>query len=131
MATYTLDCSTWRSGGEGKFTLGKGQTHLLNNEGYSCCLGQFALQVGVDKDLLLNVGCPDDVMTDQSYDEAFQVVLVEEGEDVERRDTLLALDLMRANDNGDLTLDGRISRISELLEKYGHELVVINRDKVD
>ena len=45
--TYTVDCRTWRAGGDGNNKVGEGLTRLLNQLGFMCCLGQCALQEGV------------------------------------------------------------------------------------
>jgi len=35
----TIDRSKWRTGDEGPFATGKGETQLRNTQGYKCCLG--------------------------------------------------------------------------------------------
>lgn len=71
-----LDCKTWRCGGDEHLEktplencLGKGETVLLNKEGYMCCLGQFSLQVNPElksKDILFK-GAPDVVECDLGF----------------------------------------------------------------
>lgn len=46
---YTLYIPEWRCGRQGDYALGEGDTQMLNEEGFMCCLGQFALQEGVDE----------------------------------------------------------------------------------
>lgn len=44
--TLTIDCAKWRCGGASPETsLGFGDTRMLNDEGYMCCLGQLSLQL--------------------------------------------------------------------------------------
>lgn len=45
--TLTLDFSKWRCGDRSNFPCrtGDGNTELLNDKNFSCCLGQFALQL--------------------------------------------------------------------------------------
>lgn len=52
---YVLDYSTWRSGDISVNKVGEGDTNLLNKDGYSCCLGQFAQQKGVRRHKLLGL----------------------------------------------------------------------------
>lgn len=50
-----LDYKIWRSGGPVHYpgeVVGQGDTQLLNDEGYMCCLGQFCEQAGVTRDRL-------------------------------------------------------------------------------
>jgi hypothetical protein len=49
---FTISRSTWRSGDDGIHKHGNGLTLLQNKEGYCCCLGQIAKQIGfVEKDI--------------------------------------------------------------------------------
>lgn len=58
-----LDYDIWRSGGPchlKEFNIvGKGDTALLNSQGYMCCLGQFCQQAGVPRDSLQDKEYPD------------------------------------------------------------------------
>ncbi len=65
--------SKWSSGGDGHFSTGIGPTRMLNSEGYMCCLGQFAQQVGVKEQNLLGKTTPDHVAKhlDKIYDDNY------------------------------------------------------------
>lgn len=54
MPEVKIDRAKWRSGSEGQYSNGKGESCLLNEDGYRCCLGFAAQQLGglSDKDLL-------------------------------------------------------------------------------
>jgi hypothetical protein len=43
-----LDYSKWRCGMDGANSLGDGETALLNDKGFMCCLGMFGKQCGID-----------------------------------------------------------------------------------
>jgi hypothetical protein len=59
MKQLFIDYSKWRCGGDsGPNKLGKDETALLNDKGYMCCLGQFSLQLGCDRQEILNEGQP-------------------------------------------------------------------------
>ena len=53
---FTIDRSKWRCGGDdGK---GWGETQLLNEEGFMCCLGQCSLQSGLSEEEIYRLGEP-------------------------------------------------------------------------
>ena len=62
--TFTIDCNTWRCGDDGKYKLGEGNTALLIDKGFMCCLGQVALQLDVHEADLLGKGEPDQLNID-------------------------------------------------------------------
>lgn len=121
---YILDVSKWRCGeGDEKENktnnLGFGQTELLNDEGYMCCLGQFAKQVGVSDSSLKGNAVPSDVGF--VYDETFVEEIV-----TGYKDKSLANILMNINDNEDTSIEEKIQLIKEELEECGHSLKVVN-----
>lgn len=119
---YILDYSKWRSGGEGQWKVGLGSTEMLNREGFSCCLGQFAKQAGVRDVFLLYRSGPRNVSYHAGlYDSSFV-----EGCGELFSNSKLAVNLMEINDNEERTPGERIKAIREKLEEHGHTLKVIN-----
>ena len=59
MKKITIDRSKWRRGGDTQEDAG--ETCLLNNEGFMCCLGFIALAEGFDEDEILCAGEPSDM----------------------------------------------------------------------
>jgi hypothetical protein len=53
-----INRAKWRTGQDGETETGKGDTQLLNKEGYMCCLGFRCQQMGVPRKLLLEEGTP-------------------------------------------------------------------------
>lgn len=53
-----IDRSKWRSGDFSNNETGEGNTLLLNQEGYMCCLGFRCHQMGIPKENLINIGSP-------------------------------------------------------------------------
>lgn len=51
-STYTIDYKKWRSGSETSNQVGIGDTELINEEGYMCCLGQICRQINPTLNLL-------------------------------------------------------------------------------
>ena len=123
---YILDYSTWRCGGDVDGHLGEGQTALLNEEGYMCCLGQFALQIeGVEEKNILNEGEPGEL--GKQYDPVFvKKEEVEYDDEYEYSNTELADELIKINDAHETTPRYKINEIKKALKKQGHELEVIN-----
>lgn len=135
---YILDVSKWRCGSVGVNEssddnignrLGKGSTKFLNQQGYMCCLGQFAKQQGVDDAYLRVAFSPVDICTfdtnNKIYDEAF-IVNKSEG----YRNSELAKTLVGINDDSTTTIDTKINQIKDELHKYNHTLTVINNDGI-
>ena len=99
-------------------------TLMLNEEGYMCCLGQFAKQAGVCDEYLLGAIGPsvvaqklDKNQLRADYDPNF---VNEFG-----KQTQLTKMLMTINDNSDSSVNEKIDQIRNQLKKYGHSLKVI------
>ena len=56
---FVVDRSKWRCGSNAGDRHGKGDTRLLNSEGYQCCLGFVCEQLGVPRGELLNIPTPE------------------------------------------------------------------------
>lgn len=119
---YVLDVAKWRCGGTGPNQLGRGDTSMLNEKGYMCCLGQFAKNRGITDKQLLNFGTPEAVSKTirNRYDTLF---IDKDGDNTE-----LAEGFIRINDNFDTTPQHKIERINTRLIEYGHTLKVINEE---
>lgn len=59
MKKITIDRSKWRRGGDNQKDAG--ETCLLNNEGFMCCLGFISLAEGFAEDEILGAGEPSDM----------------------------------------------------------------------
>lgn len=63
----TIDRSRWRSGVEGQFQVGIGETLLLNKQGFMCCLGFATLATGkVSESDIFKTVFPCDLTTELS-----------------------------------------------------------------
>ena len=112
-----LDYRIWRSGGhraEGLNKVGKGDTSLLNEEGYMCCLGQFCQQAGVIKHYLVNREYPCEL------DNAPKL-FVSNGNMTDLAG--LATDI---NDDGFSSVAERVMKLQALFEKHGRTIVLQN-----
>lgn len=122
-----LDYSKWRAGGApcGPNKIGKGATALLNKEGFMCCLGQWACQLGAPLEMLNGMGEPSElgvVYTPLNMSK-------EDDDDMQwlTENTNLALNCMDINDDQYTSAKDKISRLTEELRKEGIELDVINQ----
>ncbi len=106
---------------------GRGDTLLRNPEGFMCCLGQVACQLGATKEEIL--GKPEPVWHENSKAMLFHVgdgVLAEQQGNYaneERWDnTGLSKDAMEINDNASLLPEDREKLLADLFAKEGHEI---------
>lgn len=123
---YILKKSLWRCGKNGQFKHGEGETQMLNKEGFMCCLGHFAKQVGVTDAQLINTVNPNHLAWNMFgadkegpvYDPAMVV-----GDS--RSNSQLAYDLIQINDNVSTSAEEKLVSIRLRLESAGHELEVV------
>lgn len=122
---YILDVAKWRCGDNGPYQLGTGSTQFLNEEGYMCCLGQFAKQKGVKDCALESSGTPSSANEIGGYKrDVYDRTFV----DHLGRDTILAGQLIGINDALDTTPQQKIEKLRFELEAKGHTLKVVNED---
>jgi hypothetical protein len=105
-----LDYSKWRCGDDGKYAIGKGNTCMLNSEGFMCCLGLISKQYDVPDIDLLDFGIP-----------KFKA------EGIPLFSNAFVSSAIMINDNKDTTPEQKIESLTQLLQKEGIELEVINK----
>lgn len=113
--TFVINRKKWRAGDYGKHAIGKGETELLNVDGYMCCLGQMEKQLGAKKDLLLNLFEPYEIT---SNEESMCNILSE----VPGQNSKLSSKAMTINDNERITNEEREARLIKLFAKHGVKL---------
>lgn len=134
---FTVQRNKWRSGG-GISTAalagsGRGETLLLNQHGYRCCLGFVCSQLGVaDTDLKFVAGpvalaergrfdsknLPDDLRQ-----QVIEQLRYRQGLQTRSMTSDLTRAAVAINDNGDISRDERERKLTDLFATYGHELV--------
>lgn len=124
--TFTIDCNTWRCGDDGKYKLGEGNTALLNDKGFMCCLGQVALQLDVHEADLLGVGEPEGVESDTILGLLVTNEWDEDSENDIKHNTVLSSEAMGINDNSNTTIETKINDLKELFKADGYGLEFIN-----
>ena len=118
-----LDYSTWRCGDFGENQLGKGDTYLLNDEGFMCCLGQFTPQINnfIIKDEMLGVSDPSDL--------GEKVLSLNKKENRRFRTTRLSDEAININDDTCSTPEEKIKALQRVFKKEGYTINVINQPK--
>lgn len=133
---YVLDVEKWICGGGihgadvyAGNCIGDGVTRMLNSEGYMCCLGQFAKQVGVSDSALISGASPSTVDGTMkaagglgSRHVPYDLTFV----DKIGNNTDLSNALMSINDSRMTKLATKITYIRRELKKTGHSLKVLN-----
>lgn len=127
MKQLIIDRAKWRTGGEGYHHTGIGDTQLLNDDGYMCCLGFYCLQAGIPSEKILNVGEPDDIINvrefyDKSEDISF-LLLDRDHDDDSMINTDFVNTAIRINDKESITPDEREKMIKDHFKYMGIEVV--------
>ena len=107
-----LDLNKWRCGTNGKNSLGTGPTYLLNQEGYSCCIGQWIQQTNPDLKIL-NKETPIVV-------ENLKISTLYRCEE----HTQFTIDCIRINDDRGTTVKAKIKLLRARIRKSGRTLCV-------
>ncbi len=120
---FIIDRSIWRTGDEGNVATGDGNTALLNECGYMCCLGMISEQLGVDKDDLLGLGEPEELSGFLDDLSELDLLLDEHGVN-----TNLSDDAITIND-GDLPVEEKEKELIKLFGEHDVELEFIGEVK--
>lgn len=124
---FTIERSRWRNSHHGK-----GQTKLLNKEGYQCCLGFCALQLGTLKHRILNMGSPDSVRkANKTFDLDNILVTSPNGGIFGNGNSILSIRAIRINDNFGFDLEEKETLLINLFKEFGHELEFVGDYEVD
>lgn len=119
---FVIDRSKWRCGGDGEFKLGEGYTELLNWQGYMCCLGQCARQLGYDTDHLLYLPSPSCIPTSIRFEH--DIFSLRSG--LTTYNSGLSDAAMRINDNDSFSQKEREDKLTQLFKQSGHSITFIN-----
>lgn len=101
---------------------GDGDTLLLNEKGYMCCLGQISEQLGVNRDYLKYITRPN-FLGNEYRTEMFTEILID---DKNAGNSDLAQEAMNINDDASTTLEEKEVLLTKLFGEDGHELEFIN-----
>lgn len=111
---FIIDRSKWRCGGDHvhKNQKGIGATYLLNKEGFMCCLGQVAKQEGFSQEDILNKHEPKNLNPIKD-----SITINKDGGNSD-----LANKAININDDFDMSLPERESRLKKIFNSYGHTI---------
>lgn len=113
-----IDRAKWRIGGEGIHKTGEGNTALLNDEGFMCCLGFRCEQMGIPKKDLLGAVTPDSLSELYDIPDLIEKVGSYDGYDA-YDDTPFTQEAVNINDNTDLSPEEREKAITKHFKKIG------------
>lgn len=116
-----LDYSKWRCGEHDRNKLGMGPTLLENYAGYRCCLGQFAIQLGVPEERIIGLGEPDQLAI-RGLDSIDISLLIGRG-----GNTVFSVMAININDDPNTSIESKIEDLTGLCRRNGYELEVINK----
>ena len=127
-STLILDIKTWRCGSNGRNKLGLGGTQLLNREGYSCCLGQFALQNSINPSCIEGKTEPKYIDRCMISSPLYKRLFIDECEEHPKYkdNSDLANRLMKINDSRVTSPQVKIERIQKELAEHDVTLKLIN-----
>lgn len=117
-----LDLKKWVCGGD-HTKFGNGNSMLLNNKNYMCCLGQFSCQLE-DNLSLLDIGSPDGVEFENK--DNFLLKKIEADDYVTYNDSLLSRDCMEINDDNRTSVTEKIKLLKKRLKKDKIKLEIKN-----
>lgn len=119
---FIIDRSEWRCGGN--FGHGKGDTALLNREGFKCCLGFFALSCGYSEDDIYELGEPSEI--DYLSSEEFMFPdwfgSIKFDRDIEcytMKENNIVKELINTNDDENIDNEEREKQIKEKFLQHG------------
>ncbi len=126
---FTIDCKTWRFGGDINNYNENGGTYLLNSQGYMCCLGHCAINMGLKpEDILLN-SVPTDVNSAKGKEAiAYKTVFAESHFGELTSDALYINDANHNDFDDEYTIENRMTDLIMLFNGHGHELEFINTE---
>ena len=110
---FTVDRSKWRCGINGRHSHGTGPVKLRNEDGFQCCLGFVAEQLGASQEITRRCFYPRSL----GYYGTEPNLLHEDFQD-----TVLAQAAAGINDHAGLTDKSRERKLKELFNEYGHHL---------
>lgn len=124
--TLVLDYKKWICGNpnenENKNNChGSGDTQLLNNLNYQCCLGQFCMQAGCTRKEIKNFASP------AGLNEVITGLTAKIGGST--RNTLISEQAVNINDNRYTTIAQKVVRLRRLFSKRGYKIQLKNFPK--
>lgn len=123
---FVVKREKWRCGGNGsdENKVGKGSTYLRNEQGFMCCLGHCALQLGVKSKEMIGVDMPDGVgLKGDNPVKVIPVLTKKSKTSSFPTDTTLSTKAATINDDEKLTTKQRERKLKGLFSKYKHQIV--------
>lgn len=116
---FVVDRSTWRFGGS-NYLHELGETRLLGNKGFMCCLGHCLINLGIKKEDIDSLSKPDELdILAEPFNHLDTNILRKKPA---ISNTELSIRAMSINDNLYFNNEHREKQLIELFKEYGHEL---------
>jgi hypothetical protein len=123
MKKLVIDRSKWRTGGGG-YNFTYGETKLLNDMGYMCCLGFYCVQIGnKTKNEIYGITCPSHLDSFEGVEE-----LVKDGNHLNDTNSDFSESAIYINDS-DISNEERERQLKELFKKNGVDLKFVGKHK--
>ena len=122
---FVVKRSKWRAGDDGVNAIGKGETNLLNEEGFMCCLGHCALQLGAKKSEIDGQAMPKDILDKNDAFKYVPILNVKKGEFI--NDSKLSEQAATINDDDKLTTEQRERKLKSLFSKFKHSITFVGK----
>jgi hypothetical protein len=114
---FVIDRAKWRCGQDGDSRRGRGDTMLLNSDGFMDVLGMVAAQVGVPSEAMLDAAGPEGCDDRDRQRLLRGVLLTHNGTSSD-----LTMQAMCINDDAMLDTTVRESRLTDLFSNHGHSI---------
>lgn len=116
---FVVDRSKWRCGGNSKKAnkIGKGSTNLRNNQGFMCCLGHCALQLGATTKDITRKPMPHDVVIN------LPILVTKPNQYGLVGDSMLSKRAANINDDSTLSLTQREKKLKAVFKRNHHEII--------
>lgn len=127
---FVIDRSKWKCGNgpcltTAKHERGLGDTHLLNDAGFMCCLGFVSRQLGCKKSEILDLSEPCSLA--DTCGKNLDGVLLEANDFGRLAHSTLTIEAMAINDSPRLTPQKRESKLRKLFKTHGFILRFFGR----
>lgn len=119
---FVVNRSKWRAGDYGDNAIGEGPTSLRNADGFMCCLGHCALQLGAKPKEIINCSMPNEITDKNGNYKVIPVIAVKFSGEGYCRDSSLSEQAAEINDDKKLTQAQRERKLKTLFSKFKHKL---------
>lgn len=119
---FVVNRSKWRAGGWKENAIGEGPTSLRNSEGFMCCLGHCALQLGAKPKEIIECAMPNEIADKNGEYKILPIITTKVSGQEYAEYSSLSEQAAEINDDDTLTQVQRERKLKSLFSKFKHEL---------